>query len=403
MKKLRHLVKITTIIVLFAAIFSAGYLLGHGNLALEKHFKIRLTNKTLFQPREVDFSLFWRVYDKVDSQYLEPLDAQKALYSAIAGLVRATGDPYSAFLDPQATKLLDEDLAGEFEGIGAEIGIHKGILTVIAPLEGSPAEKAGLRSKDQVLAINDEITMEMGLDEAISKIRGKAGTEVTLTILRGGEDKPREIKIVRAKIEVEDVEWQMDGEIAVVKIRQFGEKSEISAQDIAGEIKNKGAKGIILDLRDNTGGLLSAAVKWSGLLLPEETPVVIERSRGDKQETQKAKGPAILEGLPLVVLVNGGSASASEIVSGAVKDAGRGKIIGEETFGKGSVQTLEYLDGGTALKLTVSKWLTPKGTTIEENGIEPDETVELTDDDFEADRDPQMDRAKEVLRAALYK
>lgn len=380
--------------VLALVIFSIGYLFGHANLQLDSRYIPRLVNKDLGKPSDISFGLFWDVYNELTQDYLKNVDSKKALYGAISGLVNSLDDPYSSFLTPEESKSFRDDLFGKLEGIGAEIGRRNGVPAIIAPLEGSPAEKAGLKSGDKILAVDGEYTENLSLDEVVSKIRGKKGTEVKLTILGVGEKDPKEVKIVRDEIEVQDVTWQQKNDVAEIRIRQFGDNSFAQFRKIADEIKSKKISKIIIDLRNNPGGLLDSGVETAGYFLPKDSVIVKQQPKNGTTEEIKSTNDQIFKDEKVIVLVNKGSASASEIFAGAIQDHSRGKIIGEKTFGKGTVQIYKDLDLGAALKLTIAQWLTPNGRTIEENGITPDIEITRSDEDIDADKDPQLDRAR---------
>jgi carboxyl-terminal processing protease len=394
-RKIKHTrAKKRIILVLLGVfIFSLGYLLGHGNLQFEKNRLPRLVKQNLGQPKDIDFSLFWDVYNKINKEGLHKLDAQKSLYGAISGAVASADDPYSTFLTPEETKLFMDDLSGKVEGIGAEIGRRNGIPMVITPIEGAPAAKAGLKKGDKIMAIDEQSTDKMSLDIAVLKIRGKKGTQVKLTILRENEDKTQDITITRDEIVVEDVDWRVERNVAVIRIRQFGDSVDSDMAKISSEIKAKKIDRAIIDLRDNPGGLLDKVVTILGDFLPNDTVAVKQVSRDGQTEELKTDHTPSLQDVKIIVLVNDGSASASEIFAGAVQDQKRGLILGVKSFGKGTVQLLENLKGGSSLKLTVAKWLTPAGREIDKNGISPDITVEMTDKDYDAGRDPQLDQA----------
>ena len=356
------------------------------------------------QPQNVDFSLFWEAWNILNDKYVDTtkLDQQKMIYGAISGMVKAVGDPFSSFMDPEESQQFSQDLEGTFEGIGIEIGMKNDILTVISPLADSPAEKAGLRAGDKILKIGDKLTTDMTIDEAVSMIRGPKGSEISLTILHEKSSNPFEVKIVRDQINVKSVrlEWKDNG-IAVVKISKFGDDTVSGMNQAASQIVSQKAKGIILDLRNNPGGYLEAAIDVSSKFIPQGKTVVSEEERGAGKKDYPARGGDILDGIPVVVLVNGGSASASEITAGALRDDLGTELIGKKTFGKGSVQELEKLTGGSNLRVTIARWLTPNGDYIMEKGIDPTIDVDLTDADYNADRDPQMDKAMEVIQGEI--
>lgn len=376
-----------------AFIFSIGYLFGHANLRLEKNYIPRIANRDLGRPQDADFGLFWDVYNRMQSESLHAVDAKTTLYGAIAGAVGSLEDPYSTFLTPEETKLFLADLSGKVEGIGAEIGKRNGVPVIITPIEGSPAAKAGLKKGDKILLIDGEATDKMSLDEAVYKIRGEKGSQVKLTILRDNEDKVREIVVTRDEVTVQDAQWAVEKGVMVVRVRQFGDTIEDDLKQAKDQMVAQKVSKMIIDLRDNPGGLLDKAVAALGDFLPQGKVAVKQVGRAGETDELKTSGEPILQDNKTIVLVNEGSASASEIFAGAFQDHARGVVIGTKTFGKGTVQVLEDLPGGSSLKLTVAKWLTPNGREIDKTGIAPDVMVELTEDDYNAGRDPQLDRA----------
>ena len=310
------------------------------------------------------------------------------------------GDPYSVFLTPTDATQFQDDLKGNFDGIGAEIAVKNNQLIVVSPLADSPAMKAGLKPKDWIIKINGTSTAGMDSNTAVGFIRGKAGTVVILTIFRDGFKAPQDFKITRAPISVKSLtlDYVANDQIAQIKVRQFNDDTmplfDSAINDI---IAKQSVKKVILDLRGNPGGYLEAAVQMAGEW--DGNRVVVSEKNRDGQETPHSAGKiARLAGYQTVVLVDGGSASASEIVAGALKDWGKAKIVGMKTFGKGSVQDLTDLPDGSEIKLTIAKWFTPNGANIDEQGIEPDVKVDLTEDDYNKDRDPQLDKAVELLK-----
>lgn len=350
----------------------------------------------------IDFSLFWRVWDILKNKYVDAqkLDAQKLFYGAIKGMLSATGDPYTSFFDPEENKKFNEDITGSFEGIGAEIGMKNAVLTVIAPLESSPAEKAGLRAGDKIIKIEGKSTAEITIDEAVDMLHGKKGTEVKVEIYREGEKDTKEIVIIRDVINVKSVKFEEKEEgIAYVKISRFGENTFKEFGQAMTNIREKKSKGIILDLRNDPGGYLETAVEIGSKMLPKGNVVVIEEDKEGKRKELRAVGGDEFSGVKTVVLINEGSASASEILAGALRENRENvTLVGKQSYGKGSVQELVNLSQGTAMKVTVAKWLTPKGNQINEKGISPDVEVELTTDDYNSNKDPQLDKAIEILK-----
>lgn len=401
-------------LIFFAAIFLVigSYWLGFSRGKAktneeEKFFPLSesfVENKLPIDNKSVDFGLFWKVWDLVKEKYVNraSLDAQQMIYGAIKGMVKATGDPYTTFFDPRETKSFSQDMEGSFEGIGAELGIKDDILTVIAPLEDSPAQKAGLRAGDKILKIGDRLTSDFTIDEAVDLIRGKKGTEVKLTILHEKAEETQEISILRDKIEIKSVKLSFkDPNIAHLKITKFGEDTASEFDKAVSEIISRGSKGIILDLRNNPGGFLDKSVDIASRMIPKGMLVVTEEDQENKKENLYTSGGDKLSYLPVVVLINEGSASASEILAGALRDDRQSVLIGRKSFGKGSVQELINLPGNSSIKITVAKWLTPNGDYIMEKGINPDIEVELTLDDFNNNRDPQLDKALEIIQQKM--
>jgi carboxyl-terminal processing protease len=359
-----------------------------------------------FPYEDVDFMQFWEVWKTIKERYVkQPVQDISLFYGALEGLVGSLEDPYSVYFDPEFAEKFAAELEGTFEGIGAEIGIKNDRVTVIAPLPGTPAERAGLKAGDKIFAIDDVDTTGMIIEDAVTRIRGPKGTEVKLLIGRDGFTEAQEILITRATITVEPVKWKTvesrGKKYAVLTISHFNEQTESKFNQAVRDLLIEDPAGLILDLRNNPGGFLDTAVKVAGEWSPGQT-IVIERFSDGKEQKYNADGPiGRLAGMPTVVLVNGGSASASEIVAGALKDHGKATIVGEKTYGKGSVQDyLEYGDG-SALKLSVALWLTPSGLSIEKEGIAPDIEVKMTPEDYNADKDPQMDKALEILSTPL--
>ncbi len=420
---------IILILVLMLVCFGAGMYLAQksevmGALAKEEVVYLgKLTGKYSqaeegVLAQDVDFSLFWNVWDLIKREYVDQdqINDKAMFYGAIKGMVAAVGDPYTIFMDPEMAREFEEDLAGSFEGIGAEIGIRDEILTIIAPLEGTPAERAGLQAGDKVYAIDGESTAGITVDAAVQKIRGPKDTEVVLTISRDGLDGAEEITIKRDVIVVKSVETEVktvskgsaagegpeaaaaDEDIYVIRISNFNEDTSTLFSQTVNDILVKDPAGLILDLRNNPGGYLDTAIELASEWV-EDGVVVTEQFSETKKNEYLARGRARLKGYPTVVLVNQGSASSSEILAGALKDYGLATIVGQKTFGKGSVQSLEKLSDGSSVKITVAKWLTPSGACINDEGITPDIEIDYTQEDYDAGRDPQMDRAIEILKA----
>ena len=354
------------------------------------------------QPENINFSLFWDAYNKLQEKFIDPekIDDQKIIYGAIEGMAKSLGDPYTSFFSPEDAQRFAQDLSGTFEGIGAEIGIKKNQLTIVAPLEGTPAQEAGLKAGDSILEINGKNTSDFTTEEAVNLIRGPKGTYVTLTIYRDGWPSAKDIEITRQTIKIDSTKWELkDGNIAYVQIFQFDESLSGDFKNGVYQILQSPAKKIILDLRNNPGGYLETAQEIAGYFLENGQTVLIEDFGGKKeQQIYKAPGNGELLKYPIVILINEGSASASEILAGALRDNRNAQLIGKKSFGKGSVQELAELRGGSFLKITIAKWLTPKGHSISEAGLEPDIKIEITDKDAEKQKDPQLDKALEIIK-----
>ena len=358
--------------------------------------------------KNANFSLFWEVWQKIKDNYLrdKELNDQQMIYGATKGMVDSLKDPYTIFLPPDDAKKFQEDLSGDFGGIGAEIGIRNDILTVIAPLKNSPSEQAGLRAGDKILKIGDKGSDGVNINEAVKLIRGPKGTEVILTILRNGDEKTKEIKIIRDNIQVPTTEWKLIGNNLVhLQLFNFNENAPLKFFETIKEIQEKApeTQGIILDVRNNPGGFLEAAINIAGWFLSPDSLVATEEFRSGKKNIFKTSGNGTFKDFPVVILINQGSASASEILAGALRDNRGIKLIGEKSFGKGTVQELQQLIGGANLKITVAHWLLPKGDLIDKNGIKPDIEVKIADKDIEAKKDTQLEKAIEILTAQLSK
>ena len=382
--------KIILIVIVFA-LFGMGFLVGRNTVVCK--FCI---------PEDLDFSLFWEAWHKIQEEYVNPeeIDTQELIYGAISGMVESIGDPYTIFFSPGDTKRFLEDVGGSFEGIGAEIGIREKQLQIVAPLEGTPAQEVGLRPGDKIIKIDGISTIDITIEEAVTLIRGEKGTEVILTIMRDEWDNSEDFTIKRAVIKVPSLKWELKEEnIAYIKLYHFSGKINQDFREIANEILRGPSEKIILDLRGNPGGYLESAQDIAGWFLEKGQIVVIE-DFGEKreQEVYKAKGNSRFSDYPLVILINQGSASASEILASALRDNRGIKMIGETSFGKGSVQKLESLRDGSSLKITIANWLTPNGDLITDKGLEPDIKVEMTEEDYEQERDPQLDKAIEIIK-----
>ena len=351
----------------------------------------------------VNFEPFWKAWNIINEKYAESgssTPTQDKVWGAIEGLANSLGDPYSVFLPPAETEIFEEMISGSFSGVGMEIGERDDVLTVIAPLKGTPAERAGIKAGDLILKIDDTQTNDLSVDEAVGRIRGEQGTTVTLTIYREGEDEPRVLPIVRDKIIVPTLATELrDDGIFVISLYNFDANAVEAFADAMDEFDRSGSSKLIIDLRGNPGGFLDAAVKIASFFLPEGDVIVREAYDGgvDERIHRSHDYRFIDRPFDLVILVDKGSASASEILAGALREHDVAVLVGEQTFGKGSVQELIPITRDTSLKLTVAQWLTPEGVSISKAGLTPDHVVARTGEDAAADADLQLDKAVELL------
>lgn len=340
---------------------------------------------------------FFRALQIVKSRYVEDVPMDTLMTGAIKGMVGSLGDPHSLYMDPKLYKEFLIETEGSFGGVGIVIGVKDKLLTVVSPIEGTPGEQAGIKSGDRIVKIDNQDTKDMALDEAVNKIRGPEGSQVVLTIVRGNEP-PRDFTLTRSNIQIKTVTGKMlPSHIGYIRISMFNENTAVDFMRKYQDLEKEGMKGIILDLRDNPGGLLEECVKVAGKFVPRG-PVVSVVTRDGTRETHSSNLEAVK--YPAVVLVNGGSASASEIVAGAIQDTGSGTLVGTKTYGKGSVQTLMRLGSGDAIKLTIAKYLTPNDRSINGIGIEPDVKIELPEQ-REAGQDIQLDKAVEIIKSKM--
>ena len=380
-------------IVFVVIVFAFGIWIGQ-NVALpfgrQDYPLFRVTNKNTPKEIQVDFAPFWDVWKQVSSGYLErsKLDSKKLLYGAISGMVQAVGDPYTVFLDPSQNQDFETSLSGTYEGVGIELGASGGFIVVIAPIDGTPAAKAGVAAGDKILEIDGTDASTLTLQEAVQKIRGKEGTKITLKLGRGS--KTFKVTMTRTKIVIKSVEWKDLGSgLAQVRILRFGDNTFDEWNATVEKLVSGGFKRVILDLRNDPGGILKFAVDIS---------VMLQEDASGKETPFKTESEGRLQDTKVVILINKGSASASEIVAGALRDTRGFKLVGENSFGKGTIQTVEKMSDGSGLHITFAKWLTPSGFWVNGRGLKPDFEVKLTEDDKNAGRDPQLEKAKELLR-----
>jgi carboxyl-terminal processing protease len=352
--------------------------------------------------KEVDLSVFWQTWNAIQEEFIgaETLDKQELIYGASSGLIEALDDPYSTFFDPEEAKMFNEALSGIFEGVGMEIGMKDEQLTIISPLEGTPAQKAGLLPKDKIIKIDDQFTQKLSLEEAVSLIRGERGTEVRLTINRPEGFNEKEFSLIREEIEMPSVKWEaQEEEIAYIQLHHFYNNTDQKFEEVAWEILSRPEiKRIVLDLRNNGGGYLNVVQEIGGWFLENGQTIAIEKFSSGEEISLTAEGNSKLVNYPLVVLINQGSASGAEILAGALRDNQEITLIGEETFGKGSVQQPTNLIDGSMIKITCAKWLTPDGLSIDQSGLSPDIAIEMTEEDYEKELDPQLDKALKIIK-----
>ncbi len=391
--KKKPLMKYVGIAVFTAAVFGMGWLIGGGKVQVNQYSSIE-TNNNL--PDKLDYSSIDTIYNSLKENFDGELDEAKLIEGLKSGLAEAAGDPYTEYFNPEAATDFQAGIDGTFEGIGAQLGKDaENNIIIVSPIAGYPAEKAGLRPKDIIAEIDGESAYDLTISEAVDKIRGEKGTSVKLTIIR--DNKPIEVEITRETIDIPSVKTEIKDGVGIMTISRFGDDTVVLAKKAADEFKAANVTAIILDLRSNPGGYLEGAVDVSSLWLTKGTTVLTERRDNVVVETLKANGSAPLKGIKTIVLIDEGSASASEIVAGALKDNDAATLLGQKSFGKGSVQQPVTLKDGGLLKVTIARWFTPDGKNIDKEGIEPDQKVELTTDDIAADRDPQLEAALKSL------
>jgi len=381
-----------------------GFLVGEQKLELEiRNWKVGVTSREMPKNLAADFGLFWMVWDKLSEQYVDKsaLDPQKMVDGAISGMVQSVGDPYTVYLPVQQNKEAKEDLNGTFDGVGIQLGFKEKTLAVVAPLPQTPADKAGVRAGDLILRIKDPAknvdrdTERMTLPEAVGLIRGQKGTEVVLTLAREGMEKPFEVSLTRDTIVVKSATVEFRDGVAILKLNRFGDRTQNEWNEAVSQIVTKGARGMVLDLRNNPGGYLDGAVYIAGEFLPAGREVVVQQYGDGIKESRRVDRNGRLLKTKLVVVINEGSASAAEILAGALQDYKRVRVVGMKSFGKGSVQQPEDFPGGAGLHVTIAKWLRPSGEWIDKVGIKPD--VEVKMDDKDESNDLQLKKALEML------
>ncbi len=389
-------------------VFVLGFEVGHRDYQLQwKNYQPKVTVSNQQPPQgaeNIDFKLFWDTYNLVSSKYIDKkaIDPKKLYYGAIQGMVAAIGDPYTVFLPPQAEKATKEQLGGSFEGVGIQLGYNKDKqLVVIAPLKDTPAFKAGVKPGDIIVKIEGKDSTSLSLPDAVNLIRGPKGTAVNLTLFGENDTKTREVSLTRDTITVKSVEFEAKTtkagkKIAYIRLSSFGEKTKDEWDQAVSQALASAPQGVIVDVRNDPGGFLDAAIYIGSEFIDDSATVVQqEDSAGVKTPYKVVRSGKMLK-LPLVVMINKGSASASEILAGAMQDYKRGKLVGVQSFGKGTIQSAEELSENTGIHITTAKWLTPDGHWVHNVGLTPDVKVEAGDD---PNKDPQLEKALEVLEA----
>lgn len=393
------------VLLILGGVFLSGFYSGQ-NSQSEADKITSIINKTDASITNVDFAPFWKAWNIINQKYVptnstttDKVDDQTRVYGAIKGMADSLGDPYTTFFPPVESKSFNEEISGQIEGVGMEVDIKDGILTVIAPIKGTPAYKAGVKTGDKILKIDNTLTLKLSTEEAIKLIRGKKGTSVKITFVRAGVKDPFEVSIVRDVISIPTVDTETKGDVFIVRLYSFSATSPDLFRNALREFIESGKHKLIIDLRGNPGGYLEAAQDMASWFLPAGKIIVKEDFRNE-EDTQifRSKGYNIFnEALRLVILIDGGSASASEILAGALHDHGVATLVGTQSFGKGSVQELISLTSDTSLKVTIAKWLTPDGLSISHKGLTPDVVVKLDEVEFKKGNDNQLNKALEIL------
>jgi len=404
-RKIKIFFKIVISIICLVAVSFLSYEVGvyTGEKNILRTPPPQIINQDLGAPEKLDFSIFWEAWREAERNFLErsKINSQEMIYGAISGMIDSLGDPYTNFFKPEEAREFEEQLSGKYQGVGMIVGIKDEQLTIISPFEGSPAQRSGLKAGDKIIKIEDTYTKDISIEKAVELIKGPEGTIVKLLIQRKSFEQPKEIEVKREIIKIPTLEWKLiEGNIALIKIHQFNQILNSEFKKAAFEILNSETDRIILDLRNNPGGYLEVAQDIAGWFL-ERGKIVVWEDKGEEKEREsyKSKGPATFASFPMVVLINQGSASGAEILAGALRDQRGIKLIGETSFGKGSVQKPIILSDDSYLKVTIARWLTPDGVSIDEKGLEPDIVVEIPEDLVEGEeKDLQLEKAIEIIR-----
>lgn len=406
MKILKKIIPLVISLILIGGSFGVGYYYGISNKPEIEKIDALINKENESIEEKVDFTPFWTAWNILDEKYvdLNGSDEQARVWGAIKGLASSLNDPYTVFMPPSEAEIFADDIKGSFSGVGMEIGIRDGILTVIAPLKNTPAEKAGIKPGDQIVKIDETLTTDFTTDDAIKLIRGEIGTPVTLTISRKGESDLIPITIVRDNIEIPTIDTELKDDVFVISLYSFSATSPDLFREALRKFIESGTNKLILDLRGNPGGYMEAAIDMASWFLPAGKTVVIE-SFGKNQEeiVYRSRGYNIFnENLKFVILIDEGSASASEILAGALQEHNKATLVGTKTFGKGSVQELVPVTSNTSLKVTVARWLTPNKVSISKNGLTPDIEVKLNTQKLKEGIDTQLEKAIEILNTQNF-
>lgn len=412
-KKWRPGLGVGLALILATAAFFSGYHFGNfqtaGSTAMQRASIFSLFAATPQPDTDADLTEFWRVWDLLEEKFAgasttASISAEDRVRGAIDGLVSSYGDPYTVYFPPKEAEEFQEDISGEFSGVGMEVGMRDNVVTVIAPLPDTPAERAGVLAGDVIVRINGESTEDMSIDDAVKRIRGEKGTEVTLSMFRDEASELLDITITRDTIDIPTISTEQRGKVFIIRLFSFNAVADAQMQDALRKFVLSDADKLVLDLRGNPGGYLQSAVSIASYFLPTGKVVVREHfGDGEEEELYRSQGKTLREFAPkeIVVLVDQGSASASEILAGALKEHEAAVLMGQTTFGKGSVQELVDLPDGSSLKVTIARWLTPNGTSISEGGLDPNYEIPYTAEDRAAGRDPQLDAALEYLNGTF--
>lgn len=400
----KNFIRIAVGLLIASALFFGGYMFGKQKSSESNQASVILNKNNTSDISSTDFAIFWKAWKTLNDKYVPttststPSDQTK-VYGAISGLAASYGDPYTVFFPPVESKQFADAISGTFEGVGMEVDVKDGVLTVISPLKGTPAYKAGMKAGDKIVMIDKISTQGLAVDAAIKKIKGKKGTPVTFSIIRGTSKTPFDITVVRDVIDMPTIDTEVRGDVFIIRLYSFSANSTGLFRNALREFIESGRTKLILDLRGNPGGYLEAAVDMASWFLPSGKLIVKEESRNPSENQEfRSRGYNIFnDKLKFAILVDEGSASASEILAGALSEQGKAILVGKKTYGKGSVQELVNITSDTSLKVTIAKWLTPNGVSISKHGIEPQVDVALDPDQFKKGNDTQLNRAIEEL------